>query len=84
MLINNKPLEFHTFTKKSYIYKEEGQAWQDESSHHCAEQESLSVQERFKWMEITFALRKNEGYMPSGFGGRLFPVDRLAGRRKSR
>ena len=31
-------------------------------------------------MEITFTLRKNGGYMPSSLDGRLFPVDRLAGR----
>ena len=31
-------------------------------------------------MEITFTLRKNGSYMPSGLGGSLFPVDRQAGR----
>ena len=50
----------------------------DEGNHNGAEQESLSEQERFMLMEITFTLRKNEGYMPSGLGGRSFPVDRLA------
>ena len=55
-------------------------AWQDESNHYGVERDLLSVQERFEWMEITIILRKNGGYMPSGLGGRLFPVIRLAGR----
>ena len=77
MLINNKPSEFCTFTKKPYTFKkEESQAWQDESNHHHAELESLSVQERFEWMEITFAPTENGG---CGLGGRLFLVVRLAG-----
>ena len=56
--------------KKPYLYKEETQVWQDESNHHRAELESLLVQERFERMEITFALRKNGGYMPSDLGSR--------------
>ena len=77
MLINNKVSEFCTLTKKPCLYKEESQEWQDESNHHHAEQESLSVQ-LFKQTKITFALRKNGGSMPSGLGSRLFPVVRLA------
>ena len=41
---------------------------------HGAEQESLSVQERFERTEITFTLIENGGCMPSGLGGRSFPV----------
>ena len=59
-------MEFHTFMKKPYLYEEESQAWQDESNHHHAEQESLSVQERFEWTEITFALTKNGDSVPIG------------------
>ena len=50
----------------------------DESNHNSAEQESLSEQERFVRMEITFTLRKNGGYRTSSLDGRLFPVGRLA------
>ena len=63
MLINKKPLEFCTFMKKPYLYEEESQALQDESNHHRVQLESLVVQESFKWTEITFALRKNGGYV---------------------
>ena len=74
--------------KKPYLYEEESQVKQDESNHHRAEQESLSVQERFTQTEISFALTKNGGFMPISLGGRSFPVVRLsicpAGRRKSR
>ena len=31
-------------------------------------------------IEITFTLRKNGGYMPSGLDSMSFPVDRQAGR----
>ena len=52
------------------------------------EQESFSEQERFMRTEITFTfsliMRKNGGYGTSGLSGKLFPVVRLAGRRKSR
>ena len=65
--------------KKPYLNEEENQAKQDESNHHRAERESLSVQERFVRMEISFALTKNGGSMPIGLGGRSFPVVRLAG-----
>ena len=45
----------------TFTYKEESQAWQEESNYHGAEQELLLVQKRFKQMEIAFALRKNSG-----------------------
>ena len=61
-----------------HLYKEESQACQDESNHHDTEQELLLVQEKFKRMEVIFTLRRNEGYMSSSFGGRSFPVIRLA------
>ena len=40
----------------------------------------LLVQERFEWMEITFALTKNGGSMHIGLGSRSFSVVRLVGR----
>ena len=55
----------------------------DESNHNGTEKELFSKQERFVRMEITFTLRKNGGYRASSLGGRLFPVVRQAGRRKS-
>ena len=48
----------------------------DESNRNGAEQEPLLEQERFIRTEITFTLRKNGGYIPSGLGGRSFPIDR--------
>ena len=43
-------------------------------------QELLRVQEKFKWTEITFNLRKNGGYITSSLGSRSFLVVRLAGK----
>ena len=50
--------------------------------HDGAEQESLSKQESFMQMEITFTLRKNGSYMPSSLNVRLFSVDRQVGKQK--
>ena len=61
------------------LYEEESQACQDEGNHHGAEQDSLSLQERFEWKETIFtqSLKKYGGYMPSSFSSRSFSVVRL-------
>ena len=52
----------------------------DESNHDSTEQESLSEQERFVQMEVTFTLqRKNGGYRISSLGSKSFPMVRQAG-----
>jgi len=69
--------------RSSHFYGEESQTSrvvEGESNHNGAEQELLSEQERFAWIEITISLRKTGGYMPSSLGGRSFPVDRQADR----
>lgn len=39
------------------------QVTEDESNHCDAEQESLLEHRNFKWIQITFILRKNRGYI---------------------
>ena len=64
-MLNNKIHWKFTLLRRRYL------SIVDESNHNDAEQE------RFVQMEITFTLRKNGSYnIPSGFGGRSFPVDR--------
>ena len=52
------------------------------ANHNGTDKEFLLEQERFVQTEvtkITFTLRKNGSHMPSGLGGRSFPVARQAG-----
>ena len=57
-----------TFQKKSYEFirihrRKENESKQ--SKHHGGEKESTSEQQRFELIEITFTLRKNNGYIRS-------------------
>ena len=71
MLINEKPSEL-TFTKKKTKPGNMKVVTMVQSKN------LLSVQGRFKWTEITLALRKKGDSMTSGLGSRSFPVVRLA------
>ena len=69
MLNTKKTLKVCKFY--SHLYEEESQALKIKVT--------TMAQSHVRADRITFTLRKNEGYMSSGLGGRSLPVHRQAG-----